>query len=157
EAATAAIRSRLQIAGFSAGEVEGLESGPRGIGHLVPLTAPVGGTIVERRLGLGQIVSSGGEALFRIADLATVLVLADVFEAQLASITPDAHLTIRTPAYPNETFSARVDRIGATVDPDKRTVAVRCVMPNGDGRLKPGMFVTVVLRAGSLPRALVVP
>ena len=64
---------------------------------------------------------------------------------------------IRTPAYPNETFDARVDQIGSTVDPDKHTVAVRCVVSNGARRLKPGMFATVILRSAAPETAITVP
>src|SRR5215510_12317789 len=98
---------------------------------MAPLTAPVSGTIIERNLGLGQIVQVGGEALFKIADLSTVWVTADVYEDQLASIRAGAEVTIQIPAYPNETFTARVQRIAPTLDSDKRTAAVRCVIPNG--------------------------
>src|SRR2546428_3344312 len=131
------------------------QGGPSAITRLTPLTAPVSGTIVERNLGRGQVVQAGGEALFKIADLSTVWVNADVYEDQLASIRPGAKVIIQTPAYANETFTARVDRIAATIDPDKRTVVVRCVIPNGDGRLKPGMFATIVLQSGAIQRAVV--
>jgi membrane fusion protein, heavy metal efflux system len=156
EAAAAAARGRLEIAGFGDEELERLETGPASIGRMVSLTAPVDGTIVDRNLGLGQMVEPGGEVLFKIADLSTVWVLADVYEDQLASVRPGAEVTIRTPAYPSEPFSARVDRIGPTVDPNKRTAAVRCVVSNGDGRLKPGMFASVKLQT-AVERVLLVP
>lgn len=158
EAAEAAARGRLQIAGFTDAELARLDTGGApSMTRLVPLVAPVAGTIVERHVGLGQVVQAGGDALFRIADLSTVWVLADVYEDQLASVHPGADASITTPAYPDDTFSARVDRIGATVDTDNRTIAVRCVVPNRDGRLKPGMFATVALQSGAIDRALVVP
>jgi len=158
QSAVAATRGRLQIAGFNDQDIEHLDkAGPSAITRQSPLTAPVSGTIVERNLGLGQVVQVGGEALFKIADLSTVWVNADVYEDQLASIKAGAQVMIQTPAYPKETFTARVDRIAAIVDPDKRTVAVRCVIPNGDGRLKPGMFASVVLQSGAIQRAVVVP
>ncbi len=103
------------------------------------------------------MVQAGGDALLKIADLSTVWVTADVYEDQVAAIRPGADVTIQTPAYPNETFSARVDRIAATLDPEKRTLAVRCVMRNADRRLKPGMFATVALQSGTIESALLVP
>ena len=80
-----------------------------------------------------------------------------LYEDQLAYIKQGIPVKIRTPAYPSETFDARVDQIGSTLDPDKHTVAVRCVVANSHGRLKPGMFATVVLRAAVTETAITVP
>jgi membrane fusion protein, heavy metal efflux system len=158
DARLAAARGRLQSAGFGDDQIASLEAGGTpSIARLVPLKAPVAGTITERHVGLGQVVQAGGDALLKIADLSTVWVTADVYEDQVAAIRPGAEVTIQTPAYPNETFTARVDRIAATLDPEKRTLAVRCVMPNADGRLKPGMFATVALASGTIESALLVP
>lgn len=157
QSAVAAAKGKLQVAGFTDLDIERLSNGPSAITRLTPLAAPVGGTIVERKVGLGQVVQAGGDALFRIADLSTVWVNADVYEDQLASVRPGARVTIQTPAYPDEKFAARVERVASVVDPEKRTVAVRCVIPNGDDRLKPGMFATIVLDSGTVRRALIVP
>jgi cobalt-zinc-cadmium efflux system membrane fusion protein len=158
ESAVAAARARLRIAGLGDQDIERLDKGgSSAIARLTPLVAPVGGTVVDRNVGLGQMVQAGGEPLLKIADLSSVWVNAEVYEDQLASIRPGAEVTIRTPAYPNETFAARVDRIAPIFDAEKRTVSVRCVVPNGNGRLKPGMFATVVLQSGTIQRALVVP
>src|SRR6266700_379192 len=68
QSAVAATRGRLQIAGFNDQDIEHLDKGgPSAITRQSPLTAPVSGTIVERNLGLGQVVQVGGEALFKIA------------------------------------------------------------------------------------------
>jgi membrane fusion protein, heavy metal efflux system len=158
EAKLAGARGRLQIAGFSDEEIDHLElRGTGSINRLVPLKAPVSGTITERHVGLGQVIQTGGDSLLKIADLSTVWVTADVYEDQVAAIRPGAAVMIQTPAYPDETFTARVDRIASTLDPEKRTLAVRCVMPNADGRLKPGMFATVALHSGTIQSALMVP
>jgi len=158
DARRTAARSRLQIAGFGDEDIDRLESqGAAATTRLVPIKAPVAGTVTERHVGLGQVVQTGGDALLKIADLSTVWVTADVYEDQVAAIHPGARVTIQATAYPSETFEARVDRIGATLDPDKRTLAVRCVMPNAEGRLKPGMFASVALQSGTIRSALLVP
>ena len=64
---------------------------------------------------------------------------------------------IETPSYPGEHFSARIDQVGSVVDPEKRTVAVRCIMPNPGGKFKPGMFVNVTLGGVSNLEAITVP
>ncbi len=158
QASVVAIRGKLQIGGFSEEDIAKLESGGAlSISRLVPLTSPVAGRIVERNLGLGQVVQAGGAALFKVADLSTVWVNADVFEDQIASVHPGSEVLIQTQAYPGKTFAARIDRIAPMLDPEKRTVAVRCVVPNPAGLLKPGMFATLTLRSGTVQQALLVP
>ena len=104
-----------------------------------------------------MVQPGSGDPLFMIADLSSVWVNADLYEDQLAYIKHGAAVKIKTPAYPNETFDARVDQIGSTLDPDKHTVSVRCVVGNAQGRLKPGMFATVVLRAAATETTITVP
>ncbi len=158
QSAIAAARGRLRSAGLSEDEINRLAASSRSVNRIVPLIAPISGTITERKAGLGQVVQPGsGDPLIMIADLSSVWVNADVYEDQLAYIKQGVSVKIRTPAYPNETFEAHVDQIGSTLDPDKHTVAVRCVVANAHGRLKPGMFATIVLRAAATETAITVP
>lgn len=158
ESAVGAARGRLQSAGMREADIERLASGSRGVNRLVPIVAPISGTIIERKAGLGQVVQPGaGDPLFMIADLSTVWINADVYEDQLAHIHNGESMKVTTPAYPNETFTARVDQIGSTIDPDKHTVAVRCVVANPGRRLKPGMFASVILSAAATQEVLTVP
>ena len=158
QSAIAATRGRLRSSGMSENEINRLAATSHSVNRIVPLIAPISGTITERKAGLGQVVQAGsGDPLFMIADLSSVWVNADVYEDQLAYIKQGVSVKIRTPAYPNETFDAHVDQIGSTLDPDKHTVAVRCVVANTYGRLKPGMFATIVLRAAATETAITVP
>jgi membrane fusion protein, heavy metal efflux system len=155
--AVAAARGRLQLAGVGDEELALLVDEPARLDRRMPIRAPVDGTVVERNLGLGQLVDPGDDVLFRIADLSTIWVLADVYDDQLQVLRPGAPVTIQVPAYPDDVFSARIDWIGATVDPETRTVAVRAVLPNDDGRLRPGLYATVVLHADTAGAVLSVP
>jgi cobalt-zinc-cadmium efflux system membrane fusion protein len=156
--AIAAARGRLRSAGMSEDEISRLAATSQSVNRMVPLLAPISGTITERKGGIGQVVQPGsGDPLFMIADLSTVWVNADVYEDQLAYIKQGSEVKIKTPAYSSETFAARVDQIGSTLDPDKHTVAVRCVVANTRGKLKPGMFATVQLRAAAAETAITVP
>lgn len=158
QAAVTAARERLQSAGLSAGEIARLDSGARAVNRLVPLVAPIGGVIIERHVGLGQVVQAGaGDPLFMIADLSSVWVNADIYEDQLAYVRVGAPLQIRVAAYPTRVFAARVDQIGSLVDPEKHTIALRCVVANPGELLKPGMFVTVILHAAERREELTVP
>jgi RND family efflux transporter MFP subunit len=143
---------------MSEDDINRLATTSRSVNRIVPLVAPISGTITERKAGLGQVVQPGaGDPLFMIADLSSVWVTADVYEDQLAYIHSGATVKIKTPAYPDETFLARVDQIGSTLDPDKHTVAVRCVVSNAGSRLKPGMFASMILASGTPLTVITVP
>lgn len=158
ESAVAGALGRLQSAGMKEADIERLASGARAVNRLVPILAPISGTIIERKGGIGQVVQAGsGDPLFMIADLSNVWINADVYEDQLAQIHVGESMKVTTPAYPNEIFTAQVDQIGSTIDPDKHTVAVRCVVANRDRRLKPGMFANVILTSAAREEVLTIP
>jgi membrane fusion protein, heavy metal efflux system len=158
QSAIAAARGRLRSAGMSEDDINRLAATSRSVNRIVPLIAPISGTITERKAGLGQVVQPGtGDPLFMIADLSSVWVTADVYEDQLAFIHAGTAVKIKTPAYPDETFLARVDQIGSTLDPDKHTIPVRCAVPNAGGRLKPGMFASLILASGTPQTVITVP
>jgi membrane fusion protein, heavy metal efflux system len=157
EQAINAAHSKLQSLHFSDADIKTLEAGGKVLNREVPLVAPIGGTITDRKAGLGQIVQPGSDALFQIANLSNVWVNAEVYEDQLAKLRVGLPVSVETAAYPGARFTARVEQIGSTVDPDKHTVAVRGVLPNPAGKLKPGMFVTVSLGGVSNLEAVTVP
>jgi cobalt-zinc-cadmium efflux system membrane fusion protein len=114
--------------------------------------------VVERNVLVGQEVrGDAAQALLTITDLSTVWVLADVYEQDLALVTTGAEVAVRVPAYPNETFTGKVLYVGDVVDATTRTVKVRCVVPNLDGRLKPEMFAKVDLHDDGTHPTLRVP
>ena len=123
---------------------------------VVPVRAPRDGTVVECHMAEGQFVQGDGTAMLTIADLSSVWVVADVFERDLQSIRLNEAAEVTTLAYPDERFAARVTYINSTVDPQTRTVKVRLLAPNQDGRLKPEMFAAVNLNLGEDRHAIVV-
>lgn len=121
------------------------------------VTAPFAGTVIAKDATLGEL-GRPGETLFTLADLSRVWIQADLPEAALAKVRVGAAATVTVPAYPGESFSGRVDLIGAALDKDTRTVAARIVVPNADGRLKPEMFATATIDSGAEQReALLLP
>jgi membrane fusion protein, multidrug efflux system len=60
-------------------------------------------------------------------------------------------------ALPGERFRARIERLGAELDPDSRTLEIEAELPNPDGRLRPGMLARVELPRREISDALVVP
>ena len=61
------------------------------------------------------------------------------------------------PSAPADTFDARVDAVGAGLDPDTRTLSVRAIVPNATGRLKASMLATVLVEGAATTTAALVP
>jgi cobalt-zinc-cadmium efflux system membrane fusion protein len=122
------------------------------------LRASVAGMLVERNILVGQEVRADGVApLLTISDLGTVWVLADLYEQDLALVTPGASINVRVPAYSGETFAGKVEHVGDVVDPMTHTVKIRCVVPNTGNRLKPEMFARIELTSTGERKAILLP
>jgi len=122
----------------------------------IPVLAPIGGEVVERLVGPGQVMQAGGTQCFTISNLRTVWVLANVYEHDLGYVHLGDPVTIQTDAYPDQ-FHGRISYIAAALDPTSRTLQVRIVTDNPGGRLKKDMYVVATVRAGVVENALTVP
>ncbi|MBZ5556659.1 MAG: efflux RND transporter periplasmic adaptor subunit [Acidobacteriia bacterium] len=123
----------------------------------VPIPAPIGGSIIERKVTEGQFVQSDSTPIITVADLSTVWVMGDLFERDLHLVSVGQPATITTAAYPGEQFQGRVNYISEAIDPATRTAKVRISVPNPGGRLKPEMFAAVALGVAANERAVMLP
>jgi Cu(I)/Ag(I) efflux system membrane fusion protein len=112
--------------------------------QFVPLNSPVTGVVLEKPALQGMRFMPG-DILFRIADLSTVWLIADVFEQDLALIHEGQSAALRVNAYPDQVFNGRVTFIYPTVAPETRTAKVRIELPNPKGLLKPALYGSVEL------------
>jgi Cu(I)/Ag(I) efflux system membrane fusion protein len=112
--------------------------------QFVPLNAPVTGVVLEKP-ALPGMRFMPGDILFRIADLSTVWLIADVYEQDLALIHEGQNAVLRVNAYPNKVFNGRVTFIYPTVTPETRTAKVRIELPNPGSLLKPALYGSVEL------------
>lgn len=110
------------------------------------VTAPFAGNVIQKNATRGDLASPS-EAMFTIADLSRVWVIADLPEAALAKVRTGAKARVSVSAYGSEIFEGRVSYIGAALDRDTRTVAARIEVANADGRLKPEMFASATIEA----------
>lgn len=131
-----------------------------GVGATFGLTAPVGGTIVERSANPGQLVGPSS-TLFTVANLRHVWINVDVYEADLSRIQRGAAAVVTPSALPGEEFTGRVTYAGGVVDTSSRTFKVRVALENEALRLRPGMFAQVSIattaKAGAVSGAVAVP
>ena len=119
------------------------------------IDSPVSGYITERN-ALPNLYVQPETRLYTIADLSTVWVNAEVFQNDIGRVKIGDAATLTTDAYPARTFLGHANYILPQVDMTTRTIKVRLVFSNADLKLKPGMFVNVLLQA-PVGRQLVIP
>jgi membrane fusion protein (multidrug efflux system) len=119
------------------------------------IRAPFAGRVGLRRVSVGSLVAPG-TVITTLDDTSTIKLDFTVPERVVASMKPGLDLQAASVAYPGETFAGRVASVDSRIDPQTRAVTVRAVLPNAQGRLKPGMFLTVRLERGEADM-LVVP
>lgn len=128
---------RLQAFGVGTGDVGGR-------GGRVALRSPIDGTVVRRKVTLGQAVERATDA-FEIANLGILWVLLDLYEKDLRNVHVGQQVELRSEAAPGEVFHARVAYVNPLIDMQTRTANVRIEIEQSDGRLRPGQFVTAHL------------
>jgi Cu(I)/Ag(I) efflux system membrane fusion protein len=112
----------------------------------LPVRSPASGIVMEKRAVAGM-KAPAGEPLFRIADLSTVWVQAEVFEQDLSLIDVGRKARVTLDAYPGKVFEGRVDFVYPMLKEATRTARVRLELPNPGGVLKPMMYAHAVLAA----------
>lgn len=150
-----AARRRLLLWDISAAQVRQIEESGE-VRRTLTLHAPSSGFVTEKMVQEGQAIGMG-MPLYRLADLSTVWIEADVYEQDLRFVAVGENVQVEITAYPQEPFSGRVSYIHPDVRADTRTTRVRIELANPGGRIKPGMYATVSIDAPVTQRAVVVP
>ncbi|MEA1831505.1 efflux RND transporter periplasmic adaptor subunit [Methylobacterium durans] len=156
-----AVRNRLRILGLKDDEMAALQKGA--INPTTTIYAPLSGTVIQRKIGPGQYIGTGGsDPSYIIGDLSKVWLIAQLRESDAAKVDLGERLTFRVLSLPDRTFEGRVNFIGASVDPATRRIVVRAEIDNPQGLLKPEMFASVRIineretLSHSVPRAAVI-
>lgn len=153
-AETRAASDQLQLLGVSPAAIDRL--GKQGaVDSVTPVTATLGGVVVERKLAQGQVVQPA-DTLFVVADLSRLWAVAQVPEQQVGQVKVGQSVSIEVPALGNEKLLGKLIFVGQTINPETRTVLVRTELDNSDGRLKPAMLASMLIEARPVEH-LVVP
>ena len=125
--------------------------------QFLTLRSRANGVVIEKPSIEGKRFMAG-DALYQIADLSSIWLIADVFEQDLSLIHPGQTVKIMVDAYPDKSFQGKVTFIYPTVTPETRTAKVRVELANPGGALKPSMYARLELAAGhGGAKALTVP
>ncbi len=126
------------------------------------ITSPIDGTVIARSVEVGQTVQASFAApeIFKIAgDLTKMRILAAVDESDIGSIASGQTARFTVQAYPDETFTGRVDqvRLQSTVQENVVNYTVVIAVDNPDQRLLPGMTATIDILVDTARDVLTVP
>lgn len=148
-----AARRRLALWDVPRAEIDRLERSrePR---QTFPLLAPRPGIVVAKQALQGMYVDASLE-LYTLSDLSRIWVQADIYEADVPFVAKGASARLRIGGA-SDFMPAQVAFLSPTLDEATRTRKVRFELPNADGKLLPGSFVTVELEV-QLGRARTVP
>ena len=149
-----AARKRLEIWNLTDDEIAALVE--RGTpADYVAMVAPRSGVVVAKNIVEGT-AQRAGTTLMRIADLSQVWIEAQIYEADLATISTGMPVVVTLPYLPGERFDGRIDYIYPYLDEASRTARIRVPLANPDGVLKPEMYAEVLVQV-DLGERLVVP
>jgi membrane fusion protein (multidrug efflux system) len=115
------------------------------------IRAPFAGVVGLRTASPGQLASPN-DSLGTLDDVSVIKLDFDVPETQIAKMRKGAPLEARTAAFPGAKFDGRIDEIDSRINTTSRTVRVRALIPNRDGRIKPGMLMTVSVLSNQKPQ-----
>jgi Cu(I)/Ag(I) efflux system membrane fusion protein len=145
-------RDRLLLWGIDDAQIEEILKTGKVTSHL-KIRSPIHGHVVKKFVEEGQYVEEGSP-LYRVADLSTVWIEAQVYESDLTFLPTTTDIekkrnllsaTATTEGFPGETFEGKLTFVYPHVNPETRTVVARFEIPNPDHKLRPGTTASVKL------------
>ena len=150
-----AARQRLALFGLSGAQIARIEKSDL-VERRVDYYAPFDGYVMDLGVRQGDAVQPG-TTLFKLADLTSVWITAEVPETQAAWLKPGDPAEIEVPARPGERFAGRVDYLYPELTQATRTLKVRVVVKNPSKHLQPGMFAAAHFHGAAQQQVLTVP
>jgi membrane fusion protein (multidrug efflux system) len=109
------------------------------------IRAPFSGVVGLRNVSEGELVGPG-DVIAQLDDASTIKLDFTVPERFLSVIEPGQSVRARSDAWTDFVFEGDVAMVDSRVDEATRAVTVRALIDNAEGRLRPGMLMTVELR-----------
>ncbi len=146
---------KLHALGFSESYLDRLPSHADVDFTRYEIRAPISGTVIEKHITIGEVLNQDTEA-FVIVDLNTVWVNLSVYQKDLPFVQAGqaASLSAGQGSYD---ATGTISYLGPIVGEQTRTAIARVVLPNPDGRWKPGLFVNARVEVGETEVPVAVP
>ena len=148
-----AAHDQLNVLGMTEAAIARLESS-RNVHSQSSVTSTIDGSVIERKLTQGQVVQPA-DALFTVADLSHVWLVAEVPEQQAAAVKPGELAQAEIPALGDEKIEGRLIFVADIVNPDTRTVTIRMDVSNPKRLLKPQMLASMLIQSAPQRRLMV--
>lgn len=150
-----AAEQKLRALGFADDYFEKLAARPARDAIRYEMAAPFDGTVIEKHISLGELLKDDATA-FVVADLTSVWANLDVQQKDLPYVRTGQKTTVSAAQAVPEAEGV-VSFLEPTASETNRTIHARVVLPNADGRWRPGMFVTGRILAEEVRAGIVVP
>lgn len=148
-----AARDQLLVLGMNEAAIDKL-GGTGQIRSYSNVNARISGTVISRKVNLGQVVQPA-EELFIIADLSRLWVVAEVPEQQIELIDTGEEVSVEIPALDYKKFKAKLIYEGDIVNPQTRTVTVRSDIDNSNKEIKPDMLASMLIQSNPISKLAV--
>lgn len=139
---------------------QGARDAARAVGELesyLRVTAPFDGVVTERNVHVGSLVNASSPAMLRVQQISALRLVVAVPEEAVSGTDQGQIVKFTVSAFPGETFTGKVARLGHALDPKTRTMPVELDVRNPEGRLSPGMFAQVAWSMRRRQPSLFVP
>ncbi|MDP1686362.1 efflux RND transporter periplasmic adaptor subunit, partial [Hydrogenophaga sp.] len=150
-----AARQRMRQAGMTPAHIQRVVTSAQ-VQPRFTLTAPIAGIVSDLMVREGATVMPG-MTLMRLQGTRTVWAEGAVPESQAALLQPGARVRTTSPGAPGQTFEGQVQTLLPEVDAVTRTIRARVELANPQGRLVPGMLVSMRLDRPKAATTLLVP
>ena len=120
------------------------------------VTSPVDGFVASRAVDPGAMVNTN-TSIASVVDISRLRLVVNVVEKDLRMVSAGDVAEVEVDAYPGEKFNGRIARVAPVLDPATRTAAMEVEIPNGDNKLKPGMYARINLTVEERKGTLVAP
>jgi cobalt-zinc-cadmium efflux system membrane fusion protein len=141
----ASLRAQLRGLGMSEVAIQRLET-TRKLNSEYPIIASISGTVIERKVTIGQVIQPADPA-FLVADLSNLWFVADVAEQHAGALAIGKTVIATIPALPGEGITGRLSFVSPVVNPETRTVQARMDLPNPKGLFKPEMLASMTFES----------
>jgi membrane fusion protein, macrolide-specific efflux system len=162
-----AAEHRRRVAQASLGTAEVALSAAKDSVRYTLVQAPIAGTIIQRKVEVGEVITPGvvatfeGRSLLTIADLSRLLVKVELNQIDIAKVHLGGRATVKLDALPGEQFAARISRVAvASVKSSGRDVELfplELTLLSHTAEIKPGMTADITLHISELPDVLTLP
>ncbi|MDD5613299.1 MAG: efflux RND transporter periplasmic adaptor subunit, partial [Gallionella sp.] len=148
-----ASNDQLRVLGMTEGDIRHL-SDSRSVHSISSVISTQEGVVIERKVTQGEVVQPA-DALFTVADLSHVWLVAEIPEQQAALVKVGDTTEAEVSALAEQFTLGKLIFVSDTVKPETRTVTVRMDVENPERHLKPGMLASMLIRGAAQQRVVI--